>query len=107
MQNKFTVGNHQAFVDPNSICKSSSGRIDGVVICSTGTTGNENIVESGVEHHNPNLINDHLVALISLVACANVRPCLDFQRGYQKLVLFICQILSILIHAKSVRDLRL
>ena len=39
-----------------------------------------------------------LVALIPLVACTNVRPRLDFEREYQKLVLFICQILSILIH---------
>ena len=51
---------------------------------------NGNIVESGVKHHNPNFINDHIVALISLDAWANVRPCQDFQRGYQKLVLFIC-----------------
>ena len=50
-------------------------------------------------------LNDHLVALISLVACRNVRPFLDFKRGYQKLVLFICQILSILIHANSIRDI--
>ena len=39
MQNRCTVGNHQTCVDPNSICKSSSGRINGVVICSTETTG--------------------------------------------------------------------
>ena len=32
----------------------------------------------------------HLVSRISLVACANVRPFLDFQRGYQKLILVIC-----------------
>ena len=49
----------------------------------------------------------HLVALILLDACANVRPFLGFQRGYQKLVLFICQILSILIQANSIRDLYL
>jgi hypothetical protein len=45
--------------------------------------------ESGAKDHSPNLINDHLVALISLVVCANVRSFLDFQRGYQMLVLFI------------------
>jgi hypothetical protein len=49
----------------------------------------------------------HLAALILLDACANVRPFLGFQRGYQKLVLFICQILSILIQANSIRDLYL
>jgi len=46
----------------------------------------------------------HLVALIPLDACANIRPFLDFQRGYQTLVLFICQILLILIHIYSARD---
>ena len=49
----------------------------------------------------------HLAALILLDTCANVRPFLGFQRGYQKLVLFICQILSILIQANSIRDLYL
>ena len=39
MQNRCTVGNHHSSVDPNLICKSSSGRIDWVVICSTETTG--------------------------------------------------------------------
>jgi hypothetical protein len=42
---------------------------------------NGNIVENGVQHHNHNLINDHLVLLIALAASANARPCLDFQKG--------------------------
>ena len=38
-----------------------------------------NIVES-VKHHNPNPISDHIVALISLVVCTNVRAFCGFPK---------------------------
>jgi hypothetical protein len=51
---------------------------------------NGNIVESGVKHHNHNLINAHLVSLITLAASANVRLCLDFQKGISETSFIYC-----------------